>query len=119
MLSLLVISLTLLTHLTAGAPAPEPDLISLPPLLPPNATGPLAPVISLLANIGNGDPPKILWTPNPSPECAEERGGNGGELQCCRVTIAGDLPLVVFLADIYGYNLNPNDVTANLIHVLA
>lgn len=45
MLSLLVISLTLLAHLTAGAPAPEPDLISFP-LLPPNATGPLAPVIS-------------------------------------------------------------------------
>ncbi|KAI0508818.1 hypothetical protein F5B22DRAFT_649715 [Xylaria bambusicola] len=110
MLSLLVISLTFLAHLGAGAPAP--DLLGLPigPLLPPNATGPLAPVISLLANLGNGDPPKILWTPNPSPECAKEVGGNGGELQCCRVTIAGDLPIVVFLAEIYGYNLNPNDV---------
>ncbi|KAK5625315.1 hypothetical protein RRF57_001031 [Xylaria bambusicola] len=109
MLSLLAISLTFLAHLGAGTPAPNLEL-SIPPLLPPNATGPLAPVISLLANIGNGDPPQILWTPNPSPECAKDVGGNDGELQCCRVTIAGDLPIVVFLAEIYGYNLNPNDI---------
>ncbi len=64
----------------------------------------------VLENIGNGEPPEFLTTPDPSPECAKEVGGNGGQLQCCRVTVAGDLPIVVFLADVIGYNLNPNDI---------
>ncbi|KAI0878225.1 hypothetical protein GGS24DRAFT_14038 [Hypoxylon argillaceum] len=100
-----VMTLAFLSHRSAAAPEP-----SLFPLLPSAATGPLAPVISLLANIGNAEPPAILYTPNPSPECAKTAGGNGGELLCCRVAVAGDLPIVVFLAKIYGYNLNPNDV---------
>ncbi|KAJ8128002.1 hypothetical protein O1611_g5635 [Lasiodiplodia mahajangana] len=106
MLFPLVVAMALLSRPCASAPEP---ILSLPPLLP-SATGPLGPVISLLANIGNAEPPQIIYTPNPSPECAKSAGGNGGELQCCRATLAGDLPIVVFLAKIYGYNLNPNDV---------
>ncbi|KAK7923494.1 hypothetical protein PG985_007565 [Apiospora marii] len=62
---------------------------------------------TLLGNLGNAPPPKLLWTPSPSPQCAAV---NGGELQCCRGALAGDQPLVVFLAQLYGYRLNPNDV---------
>ncbi|KAK7968922.1 hypothetical protein PG988_007995 [Apiospora saccharicola] len=62
---------------------------------------------TLLGNLGNAPPPKLLWTPKPSPQCAAV---NGGELQCCRGALAGDQPLVVFLAQLYGYKLNPNDV---------
>ncbi|KAI0903295.1 hypothetical protein F4824DRAFT_185129 [Ustulina deusta] len=107
MLFLLLISLAFFAHLGAGAPEPK---LTITPLLPPTPTGPLAPLISLLENIGNGEPPEFLTTPDPSPECAKEVGGNGGQLQCCRVTVAGDLPIVVFLADVIGYNLNPNDI---------
>ncbi|KAI0460594.1 hypothetical protein F5B21DRAFT_14443 [Xylaria acuta] len=106
MLFPLLISAALLSPLVIGAPEPK---LSLPPLLP-SPTGPLGPLISLLGNIGNADPPAILWTPHPSPQCAASKGGNDGALQCCRVTVAGDLPIVVFLAAVYGYNLNPNDV---------
>ncbi|KAI3318994.1 hypothetical protein HD806DRAFT_299694 [Xylariaceae sp. AK1471] len=98
MLFSLVISLAL-SQLAAAAPG-----------LFPSPTGPLGPVISLLGNLGNFEPPPLIYTPHPSPECAKTKGGNGGELQCCRAAIAGDLPIVVFLAKIYGYNLNPNDV---------
>ncbi|TGJ80941.1 hypothetical protein E0Z10_g7831 [Xylaria hypoxylon] len=106
MLFLFVISLSCLSHLVAGAP--EPKLALLP--LIPSATGPLAPVFSLLGNIGNFEPPALLYTPNPSPECAKLKGGNGGQLQCCRAAVAGDQPIVEFLAKVYGYNLNRNDV---------
>ncbi|KAI0425469.1 hypothetical protein F5Y09DRAFT_100052 [Xylaria sp. FL1042] len=107
MFSLLVISLVFLARLGAGAPEPK---ISITPILPPSPTGPLAPLISLLENIGNSDPPELLFTSEPSPECATKLGGNGGHLQCCRAAVAGDLPIVVFLADVIGYNLNPNDI---------
>ncbi|KAI1291654.1 hypothetical protein F5Y03DRAFT_28785 [Xylaria venustula] len=98
MRSLLTICLVFLARLSTAA------------LLPPTPTGPLAPLISLLENIGNFEPPELLQTTDPSPECAVKRGGNGGHLQCCRATVAGDLPVVVFLAKVIGYNLNPNDV---------
>ncbi|KAK8140139.1 hypothetical protein PG984_000205 [Apiospora sp. TS-2023a] len=54
---------------------------------------------TLLGNLGNAPPPKLLWTPRPLTP-----------LQCCRGALAGDQPLVVFLAQLYGYKLNPNDV---------
>ncbi|KAH8198305.1 hypothetical protein TruAng_007507 [Truncatella angustata] len=79
------------------APAPEPALIS----------DLVAGVQTLVGNIGNAPPPKLFWTPTPSPQCAAI---NQGQLQCCRGALAGDQPLVVFLAGIYGYKLNPNDV---------
>ncbi|KAH8886991.1 hypothetical protein GQ53DRAFT_598003, partial [Thozetella sp. PMI_491] len=52
-------------------------------------------------------PPPILRTTSTSPECANI---NQGELMCCRGTLAGDVQPVVFLAALYGYYLNPNDV---------
>ncbi|RYC56093.1 hypothetical protein CHU98_g10113, partial [Xylaria longipes] len=70
MLSPLLVTLAFLSPLTNGAPGPK---LSLPPLLP-SATGPLGPVISLLGNIGNSDPPALLYTPHPSPQCAASKG---------------------------------------------
>lgn len=35
---------------------------------------------------------------------------DGGTLYCCQATFAGDLPLVVSLSNITGYNLTPEDV---------
>ncbi|KAI0545950.1 hypothetical protein F4679DRAFT_443225 [Xylaria curta] len=99
----LVISVTLLSPLVIGARLLFPS-----PL--PSPTGPLSPVVSLLGNAGNSEPPALLYTPHPSSQCAASKGGNDGTLQCCRATVAGDLPIVVFLAAIYGYSLNPNDV---------
>ncbi|KAI1822228.1 hypothetical protein F4861DRAFT_412544 [Xylaria intraflava] len=106
MRSALAVTVAVLSRL--GLVAAEQES-SLPHLLP-SPTGPLGPVISLLGNVGNFEPPPLIYTPHPSPQCEKSNGGNGGELQCCRDTIAGDLPIVVFLAEIYGYNLNPNDV---------
>jgi hypothetical protein len=60
-----------------------------------------------LLNCSLEPPPSFLWTPNPSPQCAAI---NQGELRCCYATLAGDLPLVQWLAGIYGYELNPDDV---------
>ncbi|KAH8668750.1 hypothetical protein BX600DRAFT_262538 [Xylariales sp. PMI_506] len=86
-------------------------LTPLPLLSGAGATSSTDSILSLvgdiLANVGNAPPPQVLWTPNPSPECASI---NQGELQCCRATVAGDLPLVVSLAQVFGYQLNPNDI---------
>ncbi|KAK6065493.1 hypothetical protein SCUP234_12535 [Seiridium cupressi] len=84
----------LLTTLVCATPAPAPEPSGL-------VTG----LLSVVGNVGNA--PTLLWTPDPSPECAAI---NQGELQCCRGALAGDQPLVVFLAEVYGYKLNPNDV---------
>lgn len=89
-------ALHLVTHSLAGALPPRDLVAEL-----------LAPVVDL----GNTPPPDLLWTPNPSAECA---GVNAGELQCCRGSLAGDLPIVVFLAKVYGFELNPNDVNGIL-----
>ncbi|KAI0202919.1 hypothetical protein F4808DRAFT_458627 [Astrocystis sublimbata] len=117
---LLALVLTIPNPVVFGIPEP---ILSLGPLLPSSPTGPLAPIISLLANLGNADPPPLLQTSHPSPQCAVSKGGNGGALQCCRIAVAGDQPVVVFLAGVYGYNLNPNDVnglaTTRSTHVLA
>lgn len=89
-LQCIVLQVSLVT--ASPAPAPEPLLSGL---------------TTLVGNIGNAPPPKILWTPKPSPECAVI---NQGQLQCCRGALAGDQPLVVFLAKLYGYKLNPNNI---------
>lgn len=65
------------------------------------------PVVDPLLNLLAMPPPKMLRTTKKSPECAAV---NGGELQCCRAMFAGDQQLVVWLAKIYGYSLNPNDI---------
>ncbi|KAI1412066.1 hypothetical protein F5Y13DRAFT_164237 [Hypoxylon sp. FL1857] len=91
-------ALTLLSSFASAAPSPESSPILLEPL-------------SILQVIGDAPPPEIIWTPNPSPECATI---NRGELQCCLGTLAGDLPLIQFLAAVYGYHLNPNDISGIL-----
>ncbi|KAI1372114.1 hypothetical protein F4677DRAFT_433500 [Hypoxylon crocopeplum] len=97
--ALSLVTFILLGHFVAATPAPDPGLIS------------LEPVLDVLRGIGNTPPPKIIWTPDPSPECAAI---NQGELQCCQGTLAGDLPIIQFLAAVYGYTLNPNDVNGIL-----
>lgn len=87
--------MTYLTVVITASPAPIAD------------PGLLSGLLSVVGNVGNAPPPELLWTPHPSPECSAI---NHGELQCCRGTLAGDLPLIVFLAGVYGYHLNPNDV---------
>jgi hypothetical protein len=42
-----------------------------------------------------------------SPEC---KPINSGQLLCCAMNVTGDQPIVVTLATLTGYNLNPNDV---------
>ena len=91
-LQCLVLQLPLVAASPAPVPAPEPLLSGL---------------TTLIGNIGNAPPPKILWTPKPSPQCAVI---NQGQLQCCRGALAGDQPLVVFLANLYGYRLNPDNI---------
>ncbi|KAH9904309.1 hypothetical protein F4778DRAFT_789894 [Xylariomycetidae sp. FL2044] len=93
----LLAALVAATTATTTTTTTTPNASLLEPLL----------ITPLVANIGNAPPPSIAWTPDPSPACAAV---NGGELQCCQGTLAGDLPLVVFLAELYGYELNPNDV---------
>ncbi|OTA54448.1 hypothetical protein K449DRAFT_389190 [Hypoxylon sp. EC38] len=86
-------------NLASTAPNPQSSPISLEPIL------------NILQSIGDAPPPAIIWTPNPSAECAAI---NKGELQCCLGTLAGDLPLIQFLAAVYGYHLNPNDINGIL-----
>ncbi|KAK8055057.1 hypothetical protein PG993_000284 [Apiospora rasikravindrae] len=77
-----VLLLALLPFTAQASPYPDPDPALLSTLTDATKT--------LLGNLGNAPPPKLLWTPRPSPQCAA--------------------PLVVFLAQLYGYKLNPNDV---------
>jgi hypothetical protein len=67
----------------------------------------LIPILDPVLDLGAIDPPSFLQTQKPSPECANV---NQGQLQCCRGTVAGDNQLVVWIAKIYGYKLNKNDV---------
>ena len=78
------------------APEPEPGLLSA-------VDGIVRPIL----NLGASPPPTFLKAKNPSPECTNI---NQGELMCCRGTVAGDQQVVVWLAKLYGYNLNPNDI---------
>ena len=91
------LSLVLLASIILSVAQPTPISDVLPKL----------PVVDALLALGASPPPKQLQTPTPSPECAAI---NGGELQCCRATIAGDVQLVTWIAMVYGYDLNPNDV---------
>jgi hypothetical protein len=43
---------------------------------------------------------------NPVPDCS----ANGGKALCCQGTFAGDLPVIVALAGLAMFELNPNDV---------
>jgi hypothetical protein len=65
----------------------------------------LAPLAAL------ADPDLLTGFLNPvervSPEC---KPINSGQHLCCAMTITGDQPIVVSLAQLVGYDLNPNDV---------
>jgi len=82
-------------HLPAVHGNPTPGLL------------PKIPILDALLALGASPPPKLLQTVNPSPECAAI---NQGELQCCRAMVAGDIQLVTWIAKVYGYDLNPNDI---------
>lgn len=101
MTKLLALLLTLLAtaaSLAGAVPADSPRGLGIPLL-----DGILDPVLDL----GALPPPKLIQTGSPSPQC---KAVNGGQLQCCRATVAGDIQLVVWLAALYGYKLNPNDI---------
>lgn len=101
MTKLLALLLTLLAtaaSLAGAVPADTPRGLGSPLL-----DGILDPVLDL----GALPPPKLIQTGSPSPQC---KAVNGGQLQCCRATVAGDIQLVVWLAALYGYKLNPNDI---------
>ncbi|KAI0000260.1 hypothetical protein F4779DRAFT_635684 [Xylariaceae sp. FL0662B] len=74
---------------------------------------PPSPSPSSPSGLLNGPPPPFLQTPDPSLECA---GINGGSLQCCDGSLAGDVEPVVLLAGLLGYPLNPDDVNGVLCH---
>lgn len=95
MLSLFLLLGTLLFSVQAN---PTPGLLPLAGKIP---------ILDALLALGASPPPKLLQTVNPSPECAAI---NQGELQCCRAMVAGDVQLVTWIAMVYGYNLNPNDI---------
>ncbi|KAI1344444.1 hypothetical protein F5Y15DRAFT_411280 [Xylariaceae sp. FL0016] len=103
----IAIAIAPLLTLTAATLIPSPVSLTLPTISPTAASDPLDPLVTLIGNLGNAPPPSVLWTPNPSPECAAT---NQGELLCCRGALAGDLHVVQWLAALYGYKLNPNDV---------
>lgn len=89
------LSLLLSTTLLPTHASPTPELLS------------NIPILDALMAVGASPPPALLQTVNPSPECAAI---NNGELQCCRAMIAGDVQLVTWIAMVYGYDLNPNDI---------
>jgi len=64
--------------------------------------GPLIQGIPLL----DGPLPGMMTT-NPSPECANL---NHGTRLCCQSTFDGDVPLLLELAPVIGYKLDPNSV---------
>ncbi|KAL2060656.1 hypothetical protein VTL71DRAFT_9297 [Oculimacula yallundae] len=86
--------LTLLVITTTISPT-----LALPQLL--GAVGALLGLVPLLSM----PPPRELQTKTPSPECANV---NGGALLCCESTFQGDIPIIVQLAPLVAYKLNPN-----------
>lgn len=43
-------------------------------------------------------------------EARDSTCSNGGEPLCCQATVAGDMPLIISLAELAGVPLDPNDV---------
>jgi hypothetical protein len=91
----------------AGLLAGQLVLLPVASATPTPLLGGLGSLVDTLLALGADPPPAILQTQVHSPECADV---NKGELLCCRGTVAGDLQPIVFLAALYGYDLNPNDV---------
>lgn len=102
--------LTPFFSLTSANPTPESGLAIRKPDPEPGLL-PKVPILDALLALGASPPPKVLRTPVQSPECAAV---NKGELMCCRATVAGDVQMVVWLAKVYGYNLNPDDINGLL-----
>jgi hypothetical protein len=95
----------LLAAITAVLAVPHPEPQSLGDLLG-GLLGDVGPILDLVPVIDD-PPPAFLWTKNPSPECANI---NQGALLCCGSTFNGDMPLVVELADLVNYRLNPDSI---------
>jgi hypothetical protein len=94
----------LLAAITAvlAVPHPEPQLSG----ILGDILDDVGPILDLIPVIDD-PPPAFLWTKNPSPECANI---NQGALYCCGSTFNGDMPLVVELADLVNYRLNPDSI---------
>lgn len=104
LLTSLVLSLLgLLASPSLASPTPDPHPHPRP--APGSITD--LPVVGPVLDLLNDPPPPLLRTTKPSRECKKI---NQGELMCCRGAVAGDLQPIVWLASVYGYYLNPNDV---------
>jgi hypothetical protein len=86
------------------APIPDPDLFG---AVGGTVSAVNTDIVKPILNLAALSPPTFLQTFKPSPECANI---NQGQMMCCRATLAGDMQPVVFLAQLYGYSLNANDV---------
>ncbi|KAH8669693.1 hypothetical protein BGZ60DRAFT_408068 [Tricladium varicosporioides] len=74
----------------------------------PNADPGLFDLVPILNNLPILNyPPAHMITTNPDPEC---QAINGGARWCCQSTFDGDMPIVMELAPVLGYKLNPNSV---------
>jgi hypothetical protein len=64
--------------------------------------------ISFTAAAAHPGPAALELQPraNPIPDCS----ANGGHALCCQGTFAGDLPVIVALAGLASFKLNPNDI---------
>jgi hypothetical protein len=66
----------------------------------------ILPVFSILTLVTAAPPLEAALEKRQSiPTC-----NNGGEALCCQGTFAGDLPLIVALAGLSSFPLNPNDI---------
>ena len=76
---------------------------------------PASPTPQLLGAVGSliqdlpilSYPPKSIVTTDISPECANL---NQGTRLCCQSTFDGDVPIVMELAPVVGYKLDPNSI---------
>jgi len=89
--------------LADASPAAAPDPSLLGGVISTLGDDVVKPVLDLAAL----PPPTFLQTFQPSPQCANI---NQGQMLCCRATVAGDLQPVTWLASVYGYSLNANDI---------
>lgn len=96
-ISKFLLSVLLVAQLSVAMATPNPDAD--PGLFD------LLPILNNLPILNY--PPQNMITTNPAPEC---QAINGGGRWCCQSTFDGDMPIVLELAPVLGYKLNPNSV---------